>query len=519
MSLTLRGLVEAPGLRLEVLTAPSRVDRPITWVHVSELEDPTPFLQGGELLLTTGLALGVEGMDEYVQRLASAGVVGLGFGTGLSHTCVPHELLAAAHEHGLPVVEVPRDVPFIAISRAVSKALAAEEYAAVTRTYAAQQALSRAALTPAGPAALVRQLSQQVGGWVLLLDAAGVPVHATPEGAAARAAGVAADVDRLRGHRAPASASFTLDGDRVLLQSLGAGARTRGFLAAGRPAGFTATDRHIVNAAILLLTLRLEQSTALDDAAAALRSGLFRLLLAGDLITVDRTAAGLWGPLPPEPVRVVTVTGTPELRSAAVDVAIDAAERGAHPEFHAEVDGALVLVVADSGPLLGTVLELPTRLRGLGAGVSEALPYARVADAHRQSRQAAEQGARAGSGVTRFADVAGDGLLRLIDPGTASAYADALLAPVLEHDRTGRGDLLASLRAWLEFHGQWDRSAARLQVHRHTLRNRIRKAEELLGRNLDSPGARAELWLALQARDAAGHGGGTAGDGRRTRCV
>jgi PucR family transcriptional regulator, purine catabolism regulatory protein len=34
-------------------------------------------------------------------------------------------------------------------------------------------------------------------------------------------------------------------------------------------------------------------------------------------------------------------------------------------------------------------------------------------------------------------------------------------------------------------------------VHRHTLRKRIRRAEELLSRDLDSPGVRAELWLAL----------------------
>src|SRR6476659_8978702 len=58
----------------------------ITWVHVSELIDPTPFLSGGELLLTTGIAFGATtDTDEYVRRLAEAAVVGVGFGTGLSH--------------------------------------------------------------------------------------------------------------------------------------------------------------------------------------------------------------------------------------------------------------------------------------------------------------------------------------------------------------------------------------------------------------------------------------------------
>jgi purine catabolism regulator len=81
----------------------------------------------------------------------------------------------------------------------------------------------------------------------------------------------------------------------------------------------------------------------------------------------------------------------------------------------------------------------------------------------------------------------------------AHAFAHGLLAPLRRHDETGRGDLVASLRCWLEHHGHWDVAAARLGVHRHTLRNRITKAQELLGRDLDSPGVRAELWVALQA--------------------
>jgi purine catabolism regulator len=50
-------------------------------------------------------------------------------------------------------------------------------------------------------------------------------------------------------------------------------------------------------------------------------------------------------------------------------------------------------------------------------------------------------------------------------------------------------------------HGQWDPSAAQLGTHRHTLRHRLRKVEQLLGRSLNSPDVRAELWLALRLRE------------------
>jgi len=79
------------------------------------------------------------------------------------------------------------------------------------------------------------------------------------------------------------------------------------------------------------------------------------------------------------------------------------------------------------------------------------------------------------------------------------AFADGLLRPLRDHDAHARGDLVASLQAWLSRHGQWDAAAADLGVHRHTLRYRMRRVEEILGRSLDDPDVRMELWLALKA--------------------
>src|ERR1700712_4706034 len=182
MPLTLRHLVSTPDLGLRLLTPEATLDRAISWVHVSELRDPTPFLSGGELLLTTGLPFqcpadtpeAVAAADSYVQRLSAASVLGVGFGVGLSHDAVPAELLAAGRSHGLPIVEVPRRAPVLAVRRAASRAIAADEYAAVTKTFTAQQALTKAALAGDGPDRLVRLLAHQLTGWVMLLDPAGV---------------------------------------------------------------------------------------------------------------------------------------------------------------------------------------------------------------------------------------------------------------------------------------------------------------------------------------------------------
>jgi PucR family transcriptional regulator, purine catabolism regulatory protein len=89
-------------------------------------------------------------------------------------------------------------------------------------------------------------------------------------------------------------------------------------------------------------------------------------------------------------------------------------------------------------------------------------------------------------------------MLAALDPDAARGVADALLAPL----EGRKGDLLTSLAAWLARHGQWDTAAADLGVHRHTLRYRMRRVEELLGRSLDDADLRAELWLALRVRGA-----------------
>src|SRR5579871_1531596 len=110
--LTLSDLLRDHDVRL--LAGEGAVDLPVRWVHISELLDPTPWLSGGELLLTTGMLLDTaERQREFVGRLADRQLAGLGFGTGFTHERVPEPLLEVAAEREFPVFEVPYEVPFI----------------------------------------------------------------------------------------------------------------------------------------------------------------------------------------------------------------------------------------------------------------------------------------------------------------------------------------------------------------------------------------------------------------------
>lgn len=120
--------------------------RDVQWVHSSDLSDPTPFLTPRTVLLTTGsqfkAALSQATADAYVSRLIAAGTTALGVGVGLRWDRVPPTLVAACEHLGLPLIRVPYDTPFIAITRAAARLIDAEVHAQNLKR------LSRHQLTP-----------------------------------------------------------------------------------------------------------------------------------------------------------------------------------------------------------------------------------------------------------------------------------------------------------------------------------------------------------------------------------
>src|SRR5918999_498947 len=75
-------------------------------------------------------------------------------------------------------------------------------------------------------------------------------------------------------------------------------------------------------------------------------------------------------------------------------------------------------------------------------------------------------------------------LLALQDDEALRLYSESLLEPIESTEGEYGGELLRSLEAFIEQNGQWERAARQLYCHRHTLRYRIRRIEELTGRDL-----------------------------------
>jgi len=493
MALTLAQLVADPSLDLTVHAGEQRLGTEVRWVHVSELEDPTEYLEGGELLLITGMGLKATNRA-YVQRLVETGVVGLGFGVGVVHRAVPAALRRACAEHDLPLLAVPRPVPFLAISKAVASAVAREQYETLAAAYDAQHALTRAALDPDGAAAVVTTLARLIRGWAVLTDAAGRPVHAQPAAARQRAAALAGEFARLRGHGPRSSAALAEGGREVVIQGLGAGGRLRGFLAAGTEGRLSAVDRTVVTLAVPLLALALERSRQLAGAERALRAAVLDLALGADGgDAVRATASLLIGAAADGPWHVAVVApvdGEPgeELVAALED---------ALPPVLLRLDGDAVVVAVPAGTGIDALGTLVARRPDTVAGVSAAHPFTQLGTAHEEASRALAVARRDERRIVPFGEITEGGLLGLLAGDAVHAYAEAMLAPLAEYGAQARGSLVESLRVWLAHNGQWDTAAAELGVHRHTLRYRMGRVERLLGRPLSDAGTRMELWLAL----------------------
>ena len=170
--LTVGSLVGDCGLELAAGT--DAADGPIRWVHITELEDPTPWLSGGELLLTTGIQLkGAAQQRRFLARLAEHGVAGLGLGTGFEHKRLPKPLVDEASKLGIPLFEVPYEMPFIAITERAFARLVNEQYAVLERGAQVHERLERLVIEGRGLAAILGSIASAIGGSAIVQDATG----------------------------------------------------------------------------------------------------------------------------------------------------------------------------------------------------------------------------------------------------------------------------------------------------------------------------------------------------------
>src|SRR5919197_3400328 len=184
--LRIRDLVERTELGLVVLHGETLLDRQVRWVHVTELADPRPYVRGAELVLTNGVWIehGVA-PEEYVARVAASDACGLVFGLLRERPEVPAALLAACRRDALPLLSLPIEVPFTAVSQAMAELQADARQRELLRSVSRGNALAQAVARGAGERGVLRLLTEDLELPVALVDAGGHVVAAEGVGGGA----------------------------------------------------------------------------------------------------------------------------------------------------------------------------------------------------------------------------------------------------------------------------------------------------------------------------------------------
>jgi len=507
-------------LDLEPTVDGGAAERRIRWVHISELEDPTPFLSGGELLLTTGINLtSPRRQRQFVRLLADRDAAGLGFGTGFDHAALPEALVEEADACNLPLFEVPYAMPFIALTEKAFTKLVNEQFSVLERGMEVHALLEGLVLAERGLGSIVRAIAEAVGGAALLLDDQGREQARHPQERGLSQAAVAAVRSEVSersgaGRRAMFVAEDAALAGRAVAVPVpvgGAGSRGHWLVVARRSGRIGDLERLVARQAAMVVALELMREQAVRETEHRLAGDVLAEALGGQLgpeelrgrlqpFGIGGKVAVLIFELDPSPEDSERLAGT--LREAGVPALVAVNGTAGRPLLCAIVDPA------DRDPIelaRDALPSLSTNGRPARAAASRPTPVASLRRGFHEARCALEATALANGSKPDVASHRDLGaftlLLSLQDDDALRAYSENLLAPICENEGDYGPELLRSLEAFIERNGQWERAARDLPCHRHTLRYRIRRVEELTGRDLSQAQDRIELWLALRARE------------------
>jgi purine catabolism regulator len=488
VSITLTELLAIPHLGLTVLAGEGQLNRTVSWAHVSEMEDPTPFLEGGELLMAVGVGFpsDAEAQRAYLGRLDDRGLVALALADRITPR-LSETFLHTANELGFPVLEVSWEVPFSEVARTV---VAANEQSSqrrlMTHVHIFDSLRTRIVdgLTPAQLFARLEDLS----GYNLYLATAsheplldGVPVP--PE-----------EITALL--PTPVERALSV-GDARVLPVIVRGDLTGYVVAVERaganPAGIVAIQ-HIETVA----ALEVERMMSERRLAQTFRAALLEDMLDGQLGPdgIRRRLAGE-GFDSSETLVLIAARRRDELDPGPLLAKLSASLRRRQIPHLMTTTRPGFLLAPDRPTVTTAIAEMPELIAGASRpfAIPDGLGLAR-----RDAQLALEIARLRKSDLIRAGSDAEYPLSLAADQASLERLINSTLGALLEYDELHQTELVRSLRSYLEHERSLREAAACLFVHPNSLAYRLRRIEEITGRRLADIRVQTEFWTALEAQ-------------------
>ncbi|WP_030041352.1 PucR family transcriptional regulator [Streptomyces resistomycificus] len=538
--ITIQRALELPGLRSglpEILAGADRLQRTVRWVHAGEVPHIASLLKGGELLLTTGYGLGTRPAEQraFVRTLAERGIAALVVELGPRFTRLPAALVDTARAAGLPLVQLHREVPFVAVTEEIHTEIVNGHYALLQRAEEVHRRCTRALLGGGGVPQVLGILADFGGNPVFLETTAGRLLYAA--GAGPEGADPLQVWEGLRGQHkdAPPAGSVVVD---VPGGGPGTGSvRARLVLLPVR-APLAPVHRMAVERAASILAVVLMQARQEEELAARGRGDFLTDLAEGRIAAEDAPAqARVLGFKPGDgPLLPVVMRLGDTLSPAGGTARSSGVESGGGWAVLAravaeELASVGVPVLLGVRPVEGRVpLLLGLRAEAERSALADRVAAALKAGVERAGMQrpgapppvvvvGVAGGAAASAGLRHAAETATAAqglsdrpwydarrldiellLWRLRDHPDLAAFVDRAIGPVRDHDNRSKPPLLPTLETYLAHAGRKAETARELHLNRQTLYNRLARIGELLGTDLDDPQTVLALSLALRAR-------------------
>jgi purine catabolism regulator len=503
---TLGDLLAVEELSLALVTGERRaLSRPVAGAHTIEVERPATWLERDWIMLTTGVRLRhrAEEQRRLISELQAAGAAALGFGVELVFKKVPAALLVEAQARSFPIFLVPLGTPFREIVSAVNRALVGKDLRAMQRLSSIQLQLMDALAEEDPQRAVLARLASFVDATALLFSADGSVEAATGDAPAE------AIWEAISAHPA-VLVEFDLDGRHTVATPVASARSVAGWLAvtSPRPRASDSLTRPAVRATAPVLSALAHIRGAAREQDRAIRGALLEQALAplgsGEAATLAARAASLGIDLS-APARVVLIRrqGTGRVGADLDEVCVRLERRLGESGLRHLVSrrrGAVVALVQGDGKrlhdtLAGVVEERPGIRAGIGRPLArlEAVTHS-LRDAEIAVHRIAQQG---GARLLDFADFdLGTLLVSESPPERIAPKVEELLGVLRAHP-----GLHAALVAYFRHELDIKRTAAAMHLHHNTLRYRLARTEQLLGRSLKDPATITSLYIAFAYDD------------------
>ena len=530
-ALTVRSALQLPVVLRgvpELLTGHDALDRPIRWAHAGEIPDIASTLQGGELLLSTGMGIGrtQHEQERYVDDLADRNVAGLVIELGRRFARLPPALVSACERRGLPLVALHRDVRFIEIIEVMHRQIVDTEAVALRRRDELHRRFTELMLAGAGVDEVLDALAETIGNPVVLeKHSHGVLYHATHRSATPSVLAAF----QACGRGLP-------DAPRAIEQPLHVHHEAWGRLVAlALESPLDDDDAVAVERAAGMIAPTMVHTQEEDRLARRERWNLLIDLLAPDLDETEAEMRAADVGFAAEAMMAFAAGGAGSQRMGAAawsrvwrDLERELADR--HIAFIGGVEGTSGRAIvnlrsedhrAEIADLVAAVVHRATERH---AGPREAAVVAVGRAGHtwsamRDGLLEALQALAAAPSLSRRAwhDACEPDLGRLLwtlrERPELRDFVGARLAPLIEHDRQRNGRLTQTLLVYCTHGANKSLAARALHVERQSLYHRLRRIERLLGVTLDDGDTLLGLHLALRAHqiigtDIARHPGG-----------